>query len=269
MTGKKFKNVDEYIADFPIGTQKILNQLRAIIKKNAPNAEEVISYNMPAYKYNGMLCYFAGYKQHIGFYPTASGIANFKKEIAAYKNAKGSVQFPLNKPLPLELIKKIIVFRTKENFQKVESKKILKTIKKTPKTKTSKSTNTEQVEVYMKSLKHPMKKEVEALRQIILKAHKKIGEEIFWKAPTFFYTGEMKPFNPKEYKRLIVAFNLFKKDCIRLIFLNGAKVNDSSGLLEGDYKDGRRLAIFYNMKDIKDKEKKLVQILKKYLLLFK
>src|SRR5258707_10451991 len=107
------------------------------------------------------------------------------------------------------------------------------------------------VDEFMKKLKHPMKDVVEALRQIIVNTDKQIGEEIFWNGPTFFYTGKMKLFNPKEYKRFIAGINLFKKDCIRLIFLTGAKLNDTSGLLEGDYADGRRLALFCSMDDVK------------------
>ena len=111
----------------------------------------------------------------------------------------------------------------------------------------SKPSQPELVNNFMKKLKHPLKNVAEELRKIILKADKTIGEEIAWNAPTFYYTGKMKPFKPKEYKRFIVGFNFFKKDCIRIIFLRGALANDKTGLLEGDYKDGRRLAFFYNI----------------------
>src|SRR5438093_686087 len=99
-------NVDEYIAAFPQATQVIIGQVRNAIKKAAPQAEEVISYAMPAYRWNGILVYFAAYEKHIGFYPTGSAIAAFKKDLSVYKGAKGSVQFPLNKPMPLGLITK-------------------------------------------------------------------------------------------------------------------------------------------------------------------
>jgi uncharacterized protein YdhG (YjbR/CyaY superfamily) len=112
------KNVDDYIAAFPVATQTLLLQLRATITKAAPGAKETISYQMPAYKYHGALVYFAGYDRHIGFYPTASGIAAFKTELSAFKSAKGSVQFPLDKPLPLRLITRIVKFRVKENARK-------------------------------------------------------------------------------------------------------------------------------------------------------
>ena len=117
MITTKAIDVDEYIAGFPKDTQKMLKQLRETIIKAAPGAEELISYQMPAYKYHGALVYFAGYKNHIGFYPTASGIEAFKKELSVYKGAKGSVQFPLDKPLPLQLISKIVKFRMKENLE--------------------------------------------------------------------------------------------------------------------------------------------------------
>lgn len=119
----KPENIDEYIACYPVDIQIILQQLRSAIKKAAPGALEVISYGMPAFKLNGILVWFAAYAKHIGFYPTASGIEVFKKELAKYKSAKGSVQFPLNEPLPLKLITEIVKFRVAENLHKAEMKK--------------------------------------------------------------------------------------------------------------------------------------------------
>ena len=116
--GTKFKSVDEYLSAFPVSTKKVLQQVRSIIKKAAPNAEEVISYNMPAFKLKSVLVYYAGYDNHIGFYPTASGIENFKKEFANYKWSKGAVQFPLDEPMPLQLITKIVQFRVNEVSKK-------------------------------------------------------------------------------------------------------------------------------------------------------
>ena len=114
----KAANIDEYIQGFPEETQKILQQLRAAIKKAAPKSEEVISYAMPAFKQNGVLVYFAAYKNHIGFYPTSSGIEAFKDELSKYKSSKGAVQFPIDKPLPLTLISKIVKFRAVRDFEK-------------------------------------------------------------------------------------------------------------------------------------------------------
>lgn len=110
--------VDKYIATFPARTQERLKSIRNIIKEAAPEAVETIGYMMPTYKLNGNLVHFAGYKNHIGFYPAPSGISQFKEELSIYKNAKGSVQFPLDKPIPLELVKKIVEFRVNENISK-------------------------------------------------------------------------------------------------------------------------------------------------------
>lgn len=121
---KPVTTVDEYIAAFDADTQARLQQIRNCIKKAAPAAEEMISYMMPAYKYHGgPLVYFAGYKNHIGFYATPNGHAAFEKELSVYKQGKGSVQFPLDKPLPLSLVSKIVKFRVKQNLEKFKTKK--------------------------------------------------------------------------------------------------------------------------------------------------
>jgi hypothetical protein len=136
---------------------------------------------------------------------------------------------------------------------------------KTRLTQSTKPSEPEKVDAYMKKLNHPLADVVEALRQIILGADPEIGEEIKWNAPSFFYAGEMAPFNPKEYKRYIVVFNLFKKDSIRLVFPSGATVGDASGLLEGDYADGRRLAQFSSMDEVRAKKATLQQVIRKWL----
>jgi uncharacterized protein YdhG (YjbR/CyaY superfamily) len=110
--------VDDYISKFPKEVEVILREVRKIIKNTAPGAQEVISYGMPAYKYHGMLVYFAGYKNHIGFCATPNGHEKFKKELCAYNQGRGSVQFPLNEPLPYDLIVKIVNFRMVENLAK-------------------------------------------------------------------------------------------------------------------------------------------------------
>lgn len=119
----KPKNIDEYIVDFPEIAKQKLEEIRRIITLAAPTAEETISYNMPAFKLNGILAYFAAYKNHIGFYPTGSGIANFEDRFANYKYSKGAVQFPLDKNLPADLITEIIKFRVEENSIKIAKKK--------------------------------------------------------------------------------------------------------------------------------------------------
>lgn len=119
----KPNNIDEYIANFPVDTQQILEQCRLAIKEAVPQATEVISYGMPAFKLNGILVWFAAYTKHIGFYPHNSGIVAFKKELSIYKRGKGSVQFPIDRPMPIELITEIVKFRVIENLEKGKLKK--------------------------------------------------------------------------------------------------------------------------------------------------
>ena len=116
------ETIDEYISKFPPDIQAILSKLRQVIRESAPNAEEKISYQMPTFALHGNLVHFAAFKHHIGFYPAPSGIEAFKDELSRYKGAKGSVQFPINEPLPYELIGKIVKFRVAENIKKAESK---------------------------------------------------------------------------------------------------------------------------------------------------
>jgi uncharacterized protein YdhG (YjbR/CyaY superfamily) len=120
MVKKQVKAIDEYIKTFPKDVQGILEKMRQTIRKSAPNAVEAISYKMPTFKLNGNLVHFAAFRNHIGFYPTPSGIETFKKELSQYKSAKGSVQFPLDKPIPYKLVEKIVIFRVKENLRKDE-----------------------------------------------------------------------------------------------------------------------------------------------------
>ena len=116
------KSIDEYIFRFSLDVQGILEMLRKVIKESAPDAEEKISYQMPTFVLHGNLVHFAAYKNHIGFYPTPSGIDAFKDELSEFKGAKGSVQFPIEKPIPYELISKIVKFRVAENIKKSEDK---------------------------------------------------------------------------------------------------------------------------------------------------
>ncbi len=128
----------------------------------------------------------------------------------------------------------------------------------------TKPTDQEQVTEHIKKLGAPIAEIVEKLRQIILNTNSEIGERIKWNNPSFYYTGEMKAFDPKEYKRDLIVMNLHKGR-IMLVFPSGAKVNDPSGLLEGDYKDGRRLVIFKDLNEVKAKQKNLEKIIKDWL----
>ncbi len=119
---KKPRDIDEYISSFPKHTQKVLKQLRATIRKAAPQAEEVISYGIPAFKMNGIVVYFAAHSKHIGMYPKPSGSEALKKELSAYKGGKGTIRFPLDKPLPLALITRFVKFRAHQDVQKAKTK---------------------------------------------------------------------------------------------------------------------------------------------------
>jgi len=120
---KTISSIDNYILTFPEDVQELLQTLRTVIKEVAPDATEKISYQMPTFDLYGNLVHFAAFKNHIGFYPAPSGIEKFKNELGMYKNAKGSVQFPINEPLPYELIRKIVKFRVIENTELHQSKK--------------------------------------------------------------------------------------------------------------------------------------------------
>lgn len=117
------QNIDDYIAGFPPEVQAILQQIRQVIREEAPDAEEAISYQMPTFKLKGNLVHFGGFKNHIGFYPTPSGTEQFQKELAPYKYAKGSIRFPLDEPIPYDLIRAIVRFRVAESQAKTLAKK--------------------------------------------------------------------------------------------------------------------------------------------------
>lgn len=123
MEKKPPQNIDEYIAGFPDDVQDKLNKMRATIRQAAPEAQEKISYQMPTFTLEGNLVHFAAYKNHIGFYPVPSGIEQFKHQLSAYKGAKGSVQFPLDQPIPYELVREIVEFRVQENLAKAAAKR--------------------------------------------------------------------------------------------------------------------------------------------------
>lgn len=116
------QTVDDYLAGFPAEIQAILVQIRSIIRETVPDAEEVISYQMPTYRLNGNLVHFAAFTHHIGFYPTPTGVEAFEKELKPYQHAKGSIRFPLDEPIPYDLIRKIVEFRAKENLDKARHK---------------------------------------------------------------------------------------------------------------------------------------------------
>ena len=124
-SGTAPRDIDEYIAGFPEDIRQILERVRATIKKAAPDAVETISYKVPTFNLNGRyLIYFAAYKKHIGVYPTPAGEMEFKEEMSAYESGKGTLKFPLDKPIPFELITKVVKFRAKGNLQRAEARKV-------------------------------------------------------------------------------------------------------------------------------------------------
>ncbi|MBR2647201.1 MAG: DUF1801 domain-containing protein [Sediminibacterium sp.] len=123
----------------------------------------------------------------------------------------------------------------------------------------------EKVDKFIQELNHPLKDIVTYVRKLIMSIDNKIGEGIYWNAPTFFFTGQMKPFEPKEYKRYIVGFIFNRQDCIRMVFLQGATVKDNTNILEGEFKDNRKLIVFKTIEDAKNKEKGIKDIIKQLL----
>lgn len=124
MPRKKFKTIDDYLSAWPKSVRDKLVTLRKAIKQAAPQAEEAISYNIPAFKLNGMLVWYAAFGKHIGFYPRTSAMAKFRRELVRYKTSKGAIQFPLEKPIPVSLVKKIVKFRVRENGGKLTTRRI-------------------------------------------------------------------------------------------------------------------------------------------------
>lgn len=245
-------DTNEYIAGFPKETQQKLEQVRATIKKAAPGAEEMISYGIPAFRlYNYYLIYFAGFKNHIGLYPAPVNDDLFKKELSGFKTGKGSVQFPLDKPIPLSLVTKIVKFRAKENEEKLRAKNAGKHAPEAPRklSRPIKPTDEEKVKVFMENLEDPVKDKVEALRKIIKKAVPGLKERIKWKAPSYYYLQQD-----------LLTFGPPKNGKTLLVFHHPAIVKISSVLLEGNYKD-RRLAYFEDKQDVSKKKKELEKII--------
>jgi len=244
------KNVDDYISSFPPSTAKKLEQLRKTIRSAAPKAEEVISYKIPGYIYHGMLSFFAGWKNHISLYPAPWEAEALKKEMSAYEGSKGTIKFPLDKPLPLALISKMVKFRLKANEEKAALKKTAKTVKvKAPvKIKAAKPSEEEQVKAYISKLDSKAKTEIEAVRKIIKAASSKLSERIKWNAPSYYYKEDILTFGPYKTHKLL------------LVFHHPAVVKVKSDLLQGEYKD-RRLVYFKDKAGAEKNKKELSRII--------
>lgn len=250
--------VDEYIKRAPAALRTPLQQIRKTIRAAAPEAEEVISYHIPGYKLHGMLAFFAVWKDHISFYPAPWGATALKKEMSAYEGSKGTIKFPISKPIPLALVTKMVKYRVKLNMEKANAKKLVekkpvtkKTVKPvTAPARSKKPADAEQVEAYMKKLNHPMKAETEAVRTIIKNTDKKLSERIKWSAPSYHYDGND-----------IVTFGPYKDGKVLLVFHHPAIEKIKSALLEGNFK-GRRLVYLDSMQAVKKNKKEIERIMK-------
>jgi uncharacterized protein YdhG (YjbR/CyaY superfamily) len=248
ITVSKNATIDDHIGLFPASTQKKLKQLRALIRKAAPGATECINYGIPTYQLEGNLVHFSGYKSHIGFYPGASGIEHFKKELSAYKGSKGTVQFSLDEELPAALITRMVKLRVKQNQEKAALKKDKKKARPKPLEKT-RPNDEESVKKFMAKLDPGAKSEMEAVRKIIKSASPYLKERIKWNAPSYYYGAD------------IVTFGPYKTHKLLLVFHHPAVVKVVSPLLEGDYKD-RRLVRFANKAAATKNKSELVRIIR-------
>jgi len=248
------KTIDEYLKVLPEDIRMTLDKVYKAIKSVAPNAEEVISYGMPAFKHHGMLVYFAAFKDHCSFFPGSSQIVELHDELKSFKTSKGTIQFTVDKPLPLALVKKIVRARMEENEARLSARQISKSsakkgIKSTAKVgKPGKPAEADQVIEYMGKLKVEHKKDIEAVRKIIKESDPKLNERVKWNAPSYYY------------KEDIVTFGPYKTHKLLLVFHHPAVVSIKSSLLQGDYKD-RRLVYFKDASEAKQNKKEITRII--------
>ena len=233
-----FKTVDEYLKNVPQIQRKTLEKIRKAIKAAAPLSEEVISYGIPMYNLHGSLGGFGAFKNHCSYFPASSRVMKeLATELKSYKTSKGTIQFPIDKPLPDALVKKMIRIKMEENEALISSK-----------AETKKNADDLKIAAYMKSLKHPLKAEVEEVRKIIKNSHADIRERIKWNAPSYYTNTDL------------LSFNLRNSEQVHLVLHHPAIEKISSPLLQGDYK-GRRMIYFKNMKEVRSYKKELQRII--------
>ncbi len=251
MKTNSVNTVDDYLKALPENVRGVLEKLRKTIKSAAPLAEEMISYGMPAYKYQGSLVYMAAFKDHCSFFPGSSQIIKLIDELKAYKTSKGTIQFTVGKPLPAALVKKIVKARVEENLARQSAKAVSKSSKKIAASKEAHaglSKEEKQVLEYMSKLKGKQKEDVDTVRNLIKKSSSKLNERIKWNAPSYYY------------KEDIVTFGPYKPGKLLLVFHHPAVVKVKSELLQGEYKD-RRLVYFNDAKEAVKSKKELVRII--------
>lgn len=247
-TAKPVTTVDEYLQKLDPPVKQALEKLRQQIKKLLPDAEEVISYQIPTYRLNGPVAAFAAFPKHCSYYTMSHTVMkSLKDELRDYEYSGVTIHFQPQKPLPLALVKKLIAEKLKENETRVNAKKMA--TKAIADKKPKKSTDEEQVSKFMKALSHPLKKEIEAVREIIKGCDKKVKERIKWNAPSYYTSADMVTFNPRA------------KQHVHLVFHHPAIAKIESGLLEGNYKD-RRMVYLADMKAVNKNKKELQRIMK-------
>ena len=241
-------SVAAYISSFPPATQRLLKQLQQTIRSAAPQAQEMISYGIAGYKQDGMLIFFAGFANHVSVYPAPRTAPAFKKELAAYKGGKGTVQFPLDHPLPLDLVKRIVQYRLQENEARAATQKApAKKAVRVPKGQTA-DRDQAAVQAWLDRQDPELRQQINAVRKIILASSPLLQERIKWNAPSY-YAGED-----------IVTFGPYRNNRLLLVFHHPAVVNIPSPLLEGKMKD-RRLLYIDNPAAARKMKKELTRII--------
>lgn len=237
----KATTVEEYIRSFPAPVQVKLKQLRKTIRAAVPEAGESISYGIAAYKLNGVLIYFAGFNNHVSIYPAPRTAPAFKKELAAYPGGKGTLQFPLDQALPLDLVKRIVLFRKAENLARAS-------VKKTNPAAANKSKvngDTGAVEAWLKKQDKKRQEDIAVIRQIIKGSSPKLQEHIKWNAPSYAYKEDIVTLGPSRNKRLLLVFHHPAINHIESPILEGRSMNRKLAWFD----DGA--AVARNKKEIK------------------
>lgn len=268
---KAAATVDDYMAGLEPTVRNTMEKMRKMIRQAAPKAEEKISYMMPAFVQHGPVAFYSAFKNHCSYYTASHAIMKmYKEDLKDYHTSGVTIHFPLDKPLPAALVKKLVYAKLMENEARFAAKQVSKPAKKSTsvkaspvKTKTAKPTNTDEVTEFMSKLEHPFKAEIEALRRIIKGANKQIHERIKWNAPSYYYQT-----TPDAAGTDFLTFHTKAKEHVHLIFHHAAIAKIKSPLLEGDYKD-RRMVYFKNSKAVKANKKELERIITELVKQFK
>ncbi len=236
--------VDAYISEAKAAHRPLLKELRETIQQAAPEAKELISYQIPTFQQHGPICAFASFNNHCSLFLMSTAILEkFEKELEPYFVKGVTLHFTKENRIPLSLVKKMVKLKVKENLLRNEEKTVSKKLlKESP-------TDSEKVKTFMDRLSHPLKDEIEAIRKIISGSDKKLSERIKWNAPSYYYKEDIVTFNPRATKH------------VHLVFHHPFITKIKSSLLEGNHKD-RRMMYFKDMKEVKANKKELQRIMK-------